>query len=315
MSDVTGPHATEGGTDEVHEVERASATPTPPSVARSRRRRARPAVSPGLAETQAWFLDAITHPTSLAAGERRAAQRSGVFADALLTAGPQLDALQRLDVYHYAYRARLVEALADDFPAVRYAVGLKSFDTMARCIIEASPSSTRNLNTYGRVLVDWLASPGQRVPNRGFLHELARLEWALVEVVHAAVPPRLDPAQLAAIPMDRWAGLVFVPGAATRLFQSDWPVNPFFQAWRQGLEPSLPDARPSAVAVYRHGFTVWRMDLSLMTHGLLSRLMAGVPLGAALAPVEGQAGAERVMQWFSSWVSGGIFAGVVDPVS
>ncbi|MSQ00949.1 MAG: DUF2063 domain-containing protein [Myxococcales bacterium] len=315
MSGVTGPQAVEGGAAEAPEVERASATPASSvALARSSRRRARPAVSPGLAETQAWFLDAITHRTSVAAGERRASRRSGIFADALLTPGPQLDALQRMEVYHTAYRVRLVEALADDFPAVRYVVGADKFDTMARRIIEASPSQTRNLNAYGRVLVDWLAGPGHGVSRQGFLHELATLEWALVDVVHAPVAPRLDARELAAIPMERWAGLSFVPGAATRLLQSAWPVNPFFQAWRQGLDPKLPERNPSAVVVYRHGFTVWRMDLSPLTHGLLARLLAGVPLGAALAPVDGQAGADRVMQWFTAWVSGGIFAGVIDPI-
>ncbi len=315
MSVIIGPHAVEGGGVEVHEVERASATPTPPSSPPSRSRRRTPAASLGLAETQAWFLDAITHPSSAGAGARRAATREGVSVDALLTPGPKLDALQRLSVYHYAYQARLTEALADDFPAVRNALGADTFDTVARRIIEASPSSTRNLNAYGRVMVDWLARPGQRVAHRPFLHDLARLEWALVEVVHAAVPPRLDPGQLAAIPMERWAGLRFVPGAATRLLDCGWPVNPYFQAWRQGAQPPIPAPKASAVVVYRHGFTVWRMDLSPMTHGLLARLLAGVPLAAALAPIEGQAGAERVMQWFSAWVSGGIFAGVVDPVS
>jgi hypothetical protein len=39
-------------------------------------------------------------------------------------------------------------------------------------------------------------------------------------------------------------------------------------------------------------------------------LLAGVPLGEALAPLEGKAGAERVMEWFTAWVRGGFFAGL-----
>lgn len=304
--------APESGAEvEVLEVERASATPTPPGAPPSRRGGALPPPARlGLEATQAWFLDAIRHPRSVRAGVQRAAARTGASPEAVLTRGPTLDTLARLDVYHNAYRVRLVEALADDFPTVRHALGHDAFERLAARVIHARPSLTRNLNTYGRVLVDWLGDPRRRVPHRSFLYDLARLEWAMVEVVHAPTPARLDPAALRAIPPERWPSLRFQPGAAVRLLELKWPANRYLQMCRTGQSPALPGRGWSATAVYRQGFTVWRMDLSPVTHGLLGRLFAGQPLGEALAPLEGRSHPERVMDWFSAWVSGGLFAGV-----
>ncbi len=86
--------------------------------------------------------------------------------------------------------------------------------------------------------------------------------------------------------------------------------TPELQRTREGERPALPRRRSTATAVYRQGYAVWRMDLTPVTRGLLDRLRAGVPLGEALAPIGGQAGASQVMSWFSAWVSGGSFAGV-----
>ncbi len=309
---ITIPVAQEGGPLEALGTERASAAPVDTPKRAPRRPVDVAPASMTLADTQAWFFDAISHPGSVRAGAAHAAATHGAEAAALLTAGPELGPLSRLGVYHFAYRARLVDALADDFPGVRQALGADAFVRLAERVIAAHPSRTRNLNTYGRVLVDWLAAPGRRVRHRGFLHALATLEWALVEVVHAPTPARLDPAAFGALGPERWADLRFRPGPAVRLLELDWPANAWFQAFREGAAPPLPARGWSATAVYRQGFTVWRMNLSPVAYGLLRRLYAGERLGAALAPLEGAARAERVMDWFSAWVSGGLFAGIED---
>jgi hypothetical protein len=262
-----------------------------------------------LRETQAWFLAAVSAPGALDRGLREVHLATGAPLGAVLTPGPSLGARDRLAVYHHAYRARLIDALADDFPAVRYAMGARAFGRFADRVITAHPSRTPNLNRYGAVMLQALSVPS-RLPRRAFLFDLAQLEWALVEAVHAPPPPKLDPAALGAIPPERWAALRFVPNPALRILPSRWPVNAFFSAWRRGEEPPLPAPARSATVVYREGFTLWRMDLSPLTHGLLQRLLDGVPLGEALAPVEGRAGADRVMDWFTAWVRGGFFAGL-----
>ena len=309
----TAPAPTTGGAPEVLEVERASATPVPPPAApsRSRRRKEAPKLR-DLRTTQAWFLDAVSWPGGLRGGVQAAARRHGVTLADVCTPGPQLAAVDRLEVYHYAYRARLVEALADDYGALRHALGAERFEAFAARVIALHPSRTRDLNGYGRVVVETLRAGAVRVPNRAFLLALAELEWALVEAVHAPPPPRIDAAALRTIPPERWAGLRFTPSPSLRLLASEWPANRYLQAFREDKSPAIPRRSPSATAVYREGFTVWRMDLSPGPHGLLFRLIAGVPLGEALAPLEGSAEAGRVMRWFEAWVAGGVFAAVTE---
>lgn len=303
------PH--EGGAAEQLETERASATPTPPAPAEPRRRRAPPPPrSLPLGDAQAWFFHAIAHPDTSFSGSRSARLKYQVSIDELLTSTPTLDASSRLGVYHFAYRSRLIEALADDFPALRHALGSDRFEALADQVVRRFPSRGPNLNAFGYAMVRYLEGKWGRIAGRPFLRDLARLEWALVEVVHAAVPPRLSPAALRAIPPESWPGLRFRGSPSLRLLTSRWPTNRYLQAFRQGAAPPFPSPERSATLVYRQGFTVWRMDLSPLTHRLLTDLLHGDSLGTALAAVEGRAGSEQVMRWFEAWVSGGVFSGV-----
>jgi len=287
---VNGPRADEGGAVEVLHVERASAGAALP-VRRSGppRRRPPPERSLPLPELQGWFLAALVErPRGAVAG--------------ILTDGPELSAAARLEGMRGAYRARLVECLADDYPAVAAHLGPTAFHALCGRVVARHPSHDANLNHYGRVLVD--------VAPRGFTRELARLEWALVEAVHAPTPARLDPLRLAALAPEQWADAVFLPSPALRVVSGAWPVNRWYQAFREGDTRPRPAREASAVAVYRKGTRVWRMDLAPTPRRLLSALVEGVPLGPALASIEGAVGSGAVMAWFQAWVQEGLFADV-----
>jgi len=87
-------------------------------------------------------------------------------------------------------------------------------------------------------------------------------------------------------------------------------VNRWYQAFREGDTRPRPAREASAVAVYRKGTRVWRMDLAPTPRRLLSALVEGVPLGPALASIEGAVGSGAVMAWFQAWVQEGLFADV-----
>jgi hypothetical protein len=102
------------------------------------------------------------------------------------------------------------------------------------------------------------------------------------------------------------------------LLRLDYPVNAYFQAFRDEKDPAIPEVGPSATVVYRQGPTVWRMDLLPVMHEILGSLLRGDALEAALAHVEAsdigadgeEEAAQRVMFWFREWVSSGLFARV-----
>jgi hypothetical protein len=245
--------------------------------------------TPGsLREEQLWFARAVMTGAGMELADRR------------LTAGPKLDARQRLDVYRRGYEARLVECLADDYPVLQMALGHESFQALCRVYVERYPSEAPNLNAYGRHMAEVC---------EGFAADLATLEWAIVEVIHQAAGAPLTMENLAAIPMDAWATARLLPARAVRLLALGYPANDYFQAVRDGHAPPLPGPQPSATVVYRSGPTVWRMGLTPPMHRVLAALLGGQPLEAALS-LAGDESPERLTAWFREWVSSGLFVGV-----
>lgn len=324
------PDPREGGPPERFDVERASASPRL-SVPSPRRRREHlqdglPPVAGPLRSLQEWFQAVIADPHSAASGVRTAAARLQLAPSAaierVLVSNRQLAAIDRIGIYHYAYHARLVDCLADDFPSVRHALGREAFDALAREVIERFPSDHPNLNRYGQRLVRHCQDARTRLPRRAFIAELAALEWAMIEVLHAQAAPTLSIAALQAIPLPRWEAVRFKASETVRLLRSDFPVNRYLQAHRDELAPAIPGRRASATAIYRKGFTVWRMDLTMPTAGILESLFRGEPLGRALAALEQAADpatqqrlATQVMAWFRDWVQSGFFAAFAAPAT
>jgi hypothetical protein len=154
------------------------------------------------------------------------------------------------------------------------------------------------------------------VPLR-FCADLAALEWAIVEVIHAPSSPPLTVEGLQHVPPDRWGDARLVANTALRCLRFDFPVNAYFQALRGGHAPPIPAPEDSATVVYRSGPTIWRMDLTAPMFEVLSGLLSGEPLGealgraeASLAHLDEQQTVERVMFWFREWVSSGLFVRV-----
>lgn len=298
--------------------ERASATPE--GAPRVRPAGKAPTTStPALSEadhslraTQLWFARAIMTPESAgdAVSEAEAAAR--------LTAGPKLGAVDRLEIYRRGYHARLVECLADDYPVLQGALGGDAFEALCRAYVAQHPSDSPSLNYYGRFMSGFLRNGAPAdTPSRAFGSDLAALEWAIVEVIHAPSAEPLTLERLGQVPQEAWPGARLVANTALRLQRFEYPVNAFFQQVREGAEPTLPGASPSATVVYRSGPTIWRMDLTepmfVVLQGLLSGETLADALGraeTALAGVDPAEAGQRVTHWFREWVSSGLFVGV-----
>lgn len=275
---------------------------------------------------QLWFHELVTSGAegleeALEAAEARSplGARSADALGRVLRSGTGLSAERGVAIYRDAYVARLVECLADDYPALQYAVGEGAFDALARDYIARHPSRSPNLNAFGRHMAPFCRERGE--PWAAFAAELAALEWALVEVLHAPAAAPLPPDALAALPPERWPGVRLRPSRALRVLRFAYPVDAFLQAYREGREPSLPGEGPSATAVYRQGPKLWRQALSPAMADLLGALVAGQTLGEALSSLErtfaenaaaADAGRE-IMGWFQGWVEAGFFATIEAP--
>jgi hypothetical protein len=272
------------------------------------------AVDDSLRAGQIWFSRAITTPES-APGPERASE-----AARRLTSGPRMTALERLEVYRRAYHTRLVECLADDYPAVRHALGAGAFDALCRAYIARHPSRGPSLNDYGRSMAAFLLSHDALSPFsiRAFAADLASLEWAIVDVIHSATAEHVTLDGLRDVPLELWAEARLVPTPALRLLRLEYPANAYFQAMLDGRNPAVPAAATSCVVVYRNGPKVWRMDLTQPMFAVLESLAAGRSLGESLEQAAGSfaeddegAAGRRVTGWFREWVASGLFARIL----
>jgi hypothetical protein len=327
----------EGGPSDAFVRERASATPrrhgagASPAVSATLVPRAKTGSSARLdvplRALQHWFASAVMFPAGVVRGLAEG-EHSGALAvpledvERVLLPSRHLAGIDRLAIYGDAYRARLVECLADDYPALKSALGDDPFETLCLRYIARHPSQSPNLNFFGRHMASFCRTEAALVPGApaqglplAFAADLAALEWALVEVLHAPSAEKLDLAQLATVAPQQWAGARFRPSTTVRVLTFDYPVNDFFQAFRNDQGPAVPPASWSATAVFRDGTTIWRMNLSRAMHVLLTALSGGTPLGSALdmlvqaEKISDEEGAQ-VMVWFRDWVRHGFFASI-----
>jgi hypothetical protein len=251
----------------------------------------------GLAAQQVWLESAILGPRPGAAE-----------VEARLTGSRRMTAEERLEVYRQGYRARLVECLADDYPAVKDLLGDDGFDSLASSYVEKFPSHSPSLNRYGVRMADLLCERGDALG--AFASDLARLEWALVEAIHAAPARQLDPERLATMGASGSGEMRLLAAPSVQLLLLEHPVNRHYQAFRDGA-PRGVEVGPTATLVHRQGWVVWRRDVSPAMAVVLGEILAGATLGSALATAEKrETGPEagEVTAAFREWVAGGVFS-------
>lgn len=265
-----------------------------------------------LRDQQRWFAIASTHAGDVREGAELASRTLGrpLPIEHCLTDGPSSTAAERLAIYRDGYFARLVECLADDYPALRHCLGEQAFESLARAYIGAFPSRSPSLNAYGSRMAAFCRTRAETWAP--FAADLARLEWALVEVIHAPSAPGLGADELSRIPADRWRTARLTPSPTLRLLDFDYPVNDYFQAFRDGAALGIPDRRPTSTVVYRRGLAIDRMSLERRAALLLEDLLSGSTLESAVAELERRSSdrsdiAEKLPAWLGSWVAHGFF--------
>jgi hypothetical protein len=212
----------------------------------------------------------------------------------------------RWHVYTSGYLARLVEAIENDYPAVRLILGERPFASFVARYVRGCPPRSYDVGRVGDRLAQFLeADP--LTEDLPFLPDLARLEWALAEAFVAPdeVPlswdalRRLTPEAIADLP------LALHPSAA--LVRSRWPIL----ALRECHE--LPDeavaipvvGRPVNALVYRQELEVMSRAADDAEADLLARLRDGATL-ASLGEQPGAVSPDRLTEMFRAWVAGGL---------
>ena len=230
------------------------------------------------------------NPSPPALAEVQQAMRAGLFGsadDAALDfiAGGAFSAVERLAIHRNTATSVLVNALRLAFPGIHRLVGAEFFEGAARLFILEAPPRSAWLDAYGAEFPGFLA----RLPQAAavpYLADVAQLEWAANQVLHAAEAEPLQLATLAKLGGEELELLRFVPHPAARLLECSCPADAIWRAVLEQDDPALAaidladgpvrllvQRAPGEVRTQRLGDGEWRFA---------SALFDGRTLGSAL---------------------------------
>ncbi len=189
----------------------------------------------------------------------------------------EISARTRLDVYRNAYYTRLQESLAHDFPAVLMVAGDKTFGRLATAYVRDHPSTKPSLRWLGQHLPHWLRSTANEAP----LANLAALEWAVLHAFDAQDATALSPADLAAIPTDRWPDLRLMLQPSVSMLTLQANVREIWLAVRGGRPVPALKLISEEVVVWRSRDGPQVEAVSSGCYVLLAALMGGARLSDA----------------------------------
>ncbi len=187
-----------------------------------------------------------------------------------------LDSAARIDIYAHMYCSRIIGSLLEDFPAVSRVLGADAFDALAHAYLAAHPSTHASLRHAGAHLPAFLAElPADEVPR--FVPDLARLEWAQLEVFDAADCTLLTLADLQAIAPEEWSTLRLRLAPAVRVLAVAWPVHAYADG---AVDVPPPQPAETTLRVWRKGFGVFVSAPDEIERRGLRVLQAGRSFGA-----------------------------------
>jgi Putative DNA-binding domain len=98
-----------------------------------------------------------------------------------------LTSFERLEIYNRQYWFRVIDAVSEDFPALRAVLGRERFDSMVLAYLRENPSTSFTLRNLGARLPAYLGSyPELGGPQHALAVDVARLEWAYIEAFDGA---------------------------------------------------------------------------------------------------------------------------------
>lgn len=269
---------------------------------------------PSLRELQAWMQAAIMHPMG------PTAQASAEHIAGVIQPSARQSAAARLNVYHNAYYARLIDCLRTILPATAELLGEEAFTALAGAYLVQSPSTSYTLGRLADRLLEFLEStqsPADKAQPSAptwndFLRDLIRLELAIDEVFDGpggedAVP--WDTASLSQLAPREALELTLQLDPSVRLLTFSFPLNDFYTSFRQGESPALPPPKRTYLALYRRNYVVRRYPLAAPEYHLLAAVSTGMSLGEALT----SAGAE--FEGDPAELATAVFAGLRDAVA
>ncbi len=197
----------------------------------------------------------------------------------------------RLATYYNAYRIRLIDCLAIDYPALDKLLGREAFENLALDYLARYPSTHPSVRWFGSRLPEYLRQH-YRSEEREFLCELADWEWAQTMVFDAAGSDSLFTLDdMARVPPEDWPQLRFAFIPAMRWLDLHWNAPPIRQAL--DAEGELPQKQRAA---YPLRWLLWRRELTTRWRSL------EVDEAWAIEQAAGGAGFAAICEGLLEWI-------------
>jgi hypothetical protein len=242
----------------------------------------------------------------------------------------RLTSFERLEIYNRMYWFRVLDSLYEDCPGLRAVLGDAKFIRLAEAYLVKYPSGSFTLrNLPGRLAHFIRTTPRYTRPHTALCHDLARFEWARVEVFDTASRPLFTIDDLLDVPPARQGKLKLALQPYLQLLRLDYPVDDFILAVKQREAQLLrgeasnapteqrrlrekktkrPPRARTHVAVHRLDSQIYFKRLEPAAYRILTALRAGATLEQALATGIPRAKksrsdwAAKVQGWFRNWM-------------
>src|SRR3990167_541674 len=145
----------------------------------------------------------------------------------------------RLSIYENAYRLRLMDALAANYPVLYKCLGDDQFNQLAESYLKCHPSTYRSIRWFGDKLAFFLHKTAP-YHCHSYLSELAQFEWTMTLVFDASDDPTLQIEDVVVIQPEKWPCMWFRPHASLHRLHLDWNVVQIWQAIMQDQIPPDP---------------------------------------------------------------------------
>jgi hypothetical protein len=221
----------------------------------------------------------------------------------------------RLSIYSNAYRLRLLEALATDYPGLYTLAGDELFEQIGRGYIAVCPSAHYSIRYFGRHLSRFLS---ETVPytESPVLAEMARLEWALSLAFDAADDDVLDEAALATLPPASWHDMHLRLHASVQRQNFQWNVAELWTAIDQQRNPEPPQRypQPQSWLIWRRGYQNYFRKLDDIEARALNYVVAGNNFAMLCEGLCAYIEPEQVGMLAAGYLKGWVRAGIVAQV-
>lgn len=171
--------------------------------------------------------------------------------------------LDRIAVYHNAYRLRLLETLQAGFPKLLSLLGDAYFNQLGLEYLTAHPSTHFSIDQFGSKFPDFLKNYPSIHPA---VAELAQFEWLLGEVITAADADSIDKSNLLNYPPEDLPTMQCILHPAVFWHTFEWQPMAIWNHLTQFPDADLP--KPTQTASTTCVF--WRKNLQAYFRSLSS---------------------------------------------